>query len=129
MSNKISVNVGIGTTNPQGKLDVNGTIFQRGASLHADYVFETDYNLESIAAHSEFMWKEKHLKAIPKARADENGFEIVEVGSHRKGIVEELEKAHIYIDQLHKQIKVISEREERMEKRLAKIEALLNVMQ
>ncbi|MGR3178785.1 MAG: hypothetical protein ACUZ8E_12085 [Candidatus Anammoxibacter sp.] len=90
--------------------------------MHADYVFETDYNLESIAAHSEFMWKEKHLKAIPKARADENGMEIVEVGSHRKGMVEELEKAHIYIEQLHEQNKA-------MELRLAKVEALLSTKQ
>jgi prefoldin subunit 5 len=35
---------------------------------------------------------------------DENGREIVEVGSHRRGIVEELEKAHIYIEQLNDQI-------------------------
>ena len=34
----------------------------------------------------------------------ENGDEIVEVGAHRKGIVEELEKAHIYISQLEKRI-------------------------
>ncbi len=115
-------NVGIGTTNPQGKLDVNGTIFQRGSSLHADYVFADDYKLESIESHSEFMWKEKHLKAIPGAKADENGLEVVEVGSHRKGIVEELEKAHIYIEQLNKQNKAL-------ESRLAKVEALLNVRQ
>jgi hypothetical protein len=34
--------VGIGTNNPQGTLDVNGAIYQRGV-LHADYVFEPDY--------------------------------------------------------------------------------------
>ena len=109
-------NVGIGTSTPQGKLDVNGTIYQRGSSLHADFVFENDYELESIEEHSEFMWKNKHLKAIPKATVDENGNEYVEVGSHRKGIVEELEKAHIYISQLEKSVKSLIKRIERMEK-------------
>lgn len=101
-------NVGIGpgfgffAGTPQGQLDVNGSIFQRGGLLHADYVFEPDYQLESIEEHSDFMWNNKHLKAIPKAKMDENGREIVEVGSHRRGIVEELEKAHIYLHTLVK---------------------------
>ena len=40
-----------------------------------------------------------------KAEVDENGREIIRIGSHRKGIVEELEKAHIYIEQLNIKIK------------------------
>ena len=48
-------NVGIGTVGPAGKLDVNGPIFQRGGQLHADYVFESDYDLESIREHADFM--------------------------------------------------------------------------
>jgi hypothetical protein len=111
-------NVGIGTTNPKGKLDVNGAIYQRGKVLHADYVFDNDYKLESIAEHSNFMWENKHLKAIPKAEVDEDGQEIVEVGAHQKGIVEELEKAHIYIEQLNTKNK-------ELEDRIAKLEALL----
>ena len=107
--------IGIGTTNPQGKLDVNGSIYQSGGVLHADYVFEDNYELESITEHSEFMWKNKHLKAIPKAAVDENGNEYVEVGSHRKGIVEELEKAHIYISQLEESIKELIKRIEKLE--------------
>ena len=55
------------------------------------------------------MWANKHLKAIPKATVDKNGREIVEVGSHQRGIVEELEKAHIYIDQLNNKIKILEE--------------------
>lgn len=98
--------VGIGTIIPAGKLDVNGSIVQRGEELHADYVFEPSYDLESIADHSEFMWKNKHLMAIPKATKDNFGNDIVEVGVHRKGIVEELEKAHIYIDQLNNRLKI-----------------------
>ena len=105
-------NIGIGTSSPKGKLDVNGAIFQRGSQLHADYVFEPTYRLETIDEHAKYMWEHKHLRAIPKARIDESGMEIVEVGAHRKGIVEELEKAHIYIEQL--------------EVRLSKLENLLN---
>jgi hypothetical protein len=104
MTIKEDGNVGIGTTSPNGKLDVNGSIYQRGGELYSDYVFEDDYELETIADHTEYMWREKHLPAIPKAKVDEEGREIVEVGSHRRGIVEELEKAHIYISQLEKRI-------------------------
>ena len=90
--------------------------------MHADYVFENDYDLESIMEHANFMWKNKHLAAIPKAKTDETGQEIVEVGSHRKGIVEELEKAHIYIEQLSKQNKALEERLARLEARFSEVQ-------
>ncbi len=87
--------------------------------MYADYVFEPGYELESIDEHSQFMWLNRHLKAIPKATADANGREMLELGAHRKGIVEELEKAHIYIDQLHKENKEIK-------KQLAEIMEILS---
>ncbi|MGA1826458.1 MAG: dockerin type I repeat-containing protein [bacterium] len=117
----VNGNVGIGTMSPAGKLDVNGSIYQRGSQLHADYVFESEYTLETIDEHAKFMWAHKHLKAIPKATVDENGIEIVEVGAHRKGIVEELEKAHIYIDQLHEQNKTLHARISALEKAIGQL--------
>ena len=75
--------------------------------------------MESIEDHAEFMWSNKHLKAVPKAKVDENDMEIVEVGAHRRGIVEELEKAHIYIEQLHQRLKA-------MEEKLAVLEVAAN---
>jgi len=65
------------------------------------------------------MWENKHLKAIPKAEVDDDGQEVVEVGAHQKGIVEELEKAHIYIEQLNA-------KNSKLEDRITKLEALLN---
>ena len=107
-------NFGIGTTNPLGRLDVNGTIFQRGISLHADYVFKPGYKLESIDEHAKYMWQEKHLKAVPKGKKDGQGQDIVEIGAMNKGVLEELEKAHVYIQQLNDRIKLL-------EKKLSKI--------
>ena len=113
-SDKVTVqqngNVGIGTTSPQGLLDVNGTIFQRGASLHADYVFEPSYELESIEDHSQYMWANKHLQAVPVAAKDDKGQDIVNWGERNRGVLEELEKAHVYIQQLDKRVKELEEK-------------------
>jgi hypothetical protein len=59
--------------------------------VKADYVFEDDYNLMSIDEHSRAMWSEGKLPGV-KA----NG---------TLGILEELEVAHIYIEQLEAKIK------------------------
>lgn len=111
-------NVGIGTSTPQGKLDVNGSIFQRGGQLHADYVFDPSYELESIEEHAAFMWRTGHLKAIPTGALDEDGRQVVEIGAQQRGLLEELEKAHIYISSLNERLK-------HQEAALAKLKAML----
>jgi hypothetical protein len=88
----------------------DGAILHKKEIVHADYVFEPSYQLESLEEHAEFMWKNKHLKAIPRAEVDGSRQEVVELGMCRRGIVEELEKAHIYIEQLHRRIRGLEER-------------------
>lgn len=83
----------------------NGAILQRGSQIHADYVFEADYQLESIEEHTAHMMEEKHLSAVPKPQIDENGNEVVEVNSLMRGLLEELEKAHLYIARLSEVVK------------------------
>ncbi|HSB12727.1 MAG TPA: hypothetical protein VLM38_24775 [Blastocatellia bacterium] len=128
-----SGNVGIGTTTPGGKLDVNGTIFQRGLLLHADYVFEPTYNLESIEEHAAFMWDNKHLPALGSRTVDQEGREVVEIGARMRGLLEELEKAHIYIANLNDKVAQKDEQMAKLERqnaelaeRLSRIEALLS---
>lgn len=126
-------NTGIGTTTPGGKLDVNGSIFQRGAVLHADYVFEPAYTIESIEEHSDFMWNNKHLPAVAGKTVDEHGQEVVEIGARMRGLLEELEKAHIYISTLNdrigerdSQLAKLEQRNSDLAERLARIEAMLS---
>jgi len=118
-------NTGIGTMSPQGTLDVNGSIYQRGSALHADYVFENEFKLESIEDHSRYMWKNKHLSAVPKAIKDDNGNEVVEWGARSRGILEELEKAHVYIDQLNSTMK---EQQKQIENQQQKIDELTDLV-
>jgi hypothetical protein len=122
--------VGIGNYNPTAALDVSGAInfsgslLQNGEVLFSDFVFENNYQLETIEEHADFMWKNKHLPAILSAK------EIKEAGSYdvierREQILEELEKAHIYIDQLNNKIKNLSVKNKELEEKLDEIINLL----
>jgi len=106
---------------PNVTVDIQGMVIVDGTTVHADYVFGPDYELESIAEHAAFMWENKHLPALPKA--PEGGKGRVDVISHQMGILEELEKAHIYIDQLHDTLKAQQAAIEELTSRLEQMEA------
>jgi hypothetical protein len=93
------------TGTPVFTIQNNGRILHRGTQIHADYVFEPDYELESIEDHTAFMAKEKHLSAVPRPERDEHGNEVIEYGSLMRGLLEELEKAHLYIAKLSDVVK------------------------
>jgi hypothetical protein len=91
-------------------VDINGHLVVNGSDITPDYVFEPTYALESIEEHADMMWKNKHLPALPGADTNvENGVNVV---SHQFGVLEELEKAHIYIDQLHQRLKAMENEQE-----------------
>jgi hypothetical protein len=63
-------NVGIGTTNPQYKLDVNGTVRVQEIKVEtewADFVFNDDYHLKPLSEVNTFIKKNNHLPEIPSA--------------------------------------------------------------
>jgi len=51
------------------------------------------------------MRTERHLRGVPKGEKDERGNDIVEYGSLFRGLLEELEKAHIYIADINGVVK------------------------
>ena len=133
-------NVGIGTTVASYPLEVMGDINcvgqlrESGSTTISDFVFKDEYNLPSIEEHADFMWKQKHLPRV--AGEDEIKGKSYSISERREQVLEELEIAHIYIEQLHKQNRALEERlssvgeqNRELEKRLTKLEVMFNVGQ
>ena len=83
------------------QVTINGDLIATSTSTTPDYVFEPDFELETIDEHAAFMWREKHLPAVPAARVDAEGKGVVNLVARSQGMLEELEKGHIYVEQLH----------------------------
>jgi hypothetical protein len=99
-------NVGIGCTNPQVKLAVNGTIkateLQITTTPCSDFVFEKGYNLMDLNILEKFVTNNKHLPDVPSAKEfEENGYSVGEMDDILLRKVEELT---LYIIQQQKEI-------------------------
>lgn len=91
-------------------VDINGKLVINGTNVTPDYVFDPDYQLESIEEHGRQMWQKGHLPALAGASVNEE--EGVDVVQHQFGVLEELEKAHIYIEQLHNRLAAMEEEQQ-----------------
>lgn len=80
---------------------INGYDFCNTSNV-PDYVFHNTYNLESIEDHSNYMFNKKHLPALKSARYIKNSNDL-----KKEDILEELEKAHIYIHQMNERLKML----------------------
>ncbi len=132
-------NVGIGTANPAlgekvqiignttigapppavpVNLSVWGQILRNGTVL-PDFVFQPDYKLPSIEQHAAEMWAHKHLPAI--APSQEKGTEprLRSLDDDFAGLLQELEYAHRYIEQLNIQL-------QSQQQRIATLEETVN---
>ena len=112
-----------------GELTVSGGYFVNATELSVpDYVFESSYDLKSIEEQAEYMFSNKHLPSVKAAPPSEGQLDLV---SQQLGMLEELEKAHIYISYLHERMKVIEQDKAQemslLEERLAKLEGKVAV--
>lgn len=84
-----------------GDLTIAGEITTSGScSGGCDLVFEDDYDLPTISEHASLMWQNKHLPAVgPTAEKGP-----MNLSKKVGGMLNELEKAHIYIEQLHQRL-------------------------
>jgi len=110
-------NVGIGTTNPgtfrlyvdgnmyvTGPLQVDGDITKGAGSPYAypDYVFESGYDLLSLAGLKNFIAKNKHLPNMPSSQVVKK--EGVKIFEQNRLLLEKLEEAYLYIINLEERI-------------------------
>jgi hypothetical protein len=107
-------NIGIGTLNPQNKLDVNGIIRATEIKVEtgwADFVFNEGYQLPTLNEVKQHIDKNKHLPGIPTEKeVKENG---VNVGEMQSKLLQKIEELTLYLiqqeDKLQKQETVIEE--------------------
>lgn len=85
-------------------LVIEGATCQTSAGgMACDAVFDADYDLESIEQHAASMWENRHLPAVgPTPEGKPISFNVHE---RYFGVLNELEKAHIYIEQLNENAK------------------------
>lgn len=106
--------VGIGTTNPQSLLAVNGEITAKKVRITqagwADFVFEPDYRLPAIREVSDYIKKHRHLPGIPSlAEVGKDGFD---VGVMNQKLLQKVEELTLYIIQLKAEIEELRENQE-----------------
>jgi hypothetical protein len=103
-------NIGIGTINPQYKLDVRGEAHfckvRVSTQGFCDYVFDDQYQLMSLDELSEFIKTNKHLPNIPSEAEvmKEGNFDL---GEMNKILLEKIEELTLYILQQEERIKAL----------------------
>lgn len=89
-------NIGIGTTTPDARLAVKGTIHAQEVKVDLnvpgpDYVFEPTYNLKPLAEVETYIKENKHLPEVPSAKEmKKNGVQLGEMNVLLLKKVEEL---------------------------------------
>lgn len=110
-------NVGIGTANPQNKLSVNGTVQAKEVIVNAgwsDYVFNSDYKLQSLAEVAQFIQQNHHLPNIPsEADVSDNG---IHVGDIESKLLAKIEELTLHVIQLSQQNDQLAKRMATLEK-------------
>ncbi len=107
-------NVGIGTTTPGNKLEVNGKVRSKEVIVEAtgwpDYVFEADYDLPTLAEIEAFIKANKHLPDVPSAeQVEEQGQHIGEI---QKQLLKKMEEMTLYMIELKKENELLKKEKE-----------------
>ncbi|MDR2948278.1 MAG: shufflon system plasmid conjugative transfer pilus tip adhesin PilV [Prevotella sp.] len=98
-------NIGIGVTNPQSKLEVNGTVRAKEVKLEAtgwaDFVFDKSYDLPKLSEVEKHINERQHLPGIPSEKEVlENGVNVVDMQAK---LLQKIEELTLYVIDLKKE--------------------------
>ncbi|MEX6688850.1 hypothetical protein QTN47_15185 [Danxiaibacter flavus] len=116
-------NFGVGTINPQFKLDVCGTIRAKEVLVETgwcDYVFDKDYILKPLDEVKDFIEENKHLPDVPSATdVAANGVRVAEMDSI---MIKKIEELTLYVIQQNKQIKDQNKQIQELEQKIVSMQ-------
>ncbi len=98
-------NVGIGQSNPNNKLDVNGTIHSKEIKVDmtdwSDFVFKKEYNLPTLEEVEKHIAEKGHLENIPSEKEVlENG---INLGEMNAKLLQKIEEMTLYMIEMKKE--------------------------
>jgi hypothetical protein len=116
-------NVGIGTSSPDHKLDVNGAVRAKEFFVEtgwADFVFQDDYELPSLGEVKTHIEEHGHLPGVPSsAEVQKNG---LEMGQAQTLMMQKIEELTLYVLQLSDENAALKENSTELQSRLRDLE-------
>ena len=105
-----------------GNLTISGALtVGPGGCSGCDLVFSPGYQIESIEDHAAYMWQNRHLPGVGPTPEDEP----MNLSQKTGGILNELEKAHIYITHLHADKQSLEIQQSELRAELSELKALV----
>jgi len=112
-------NVGIGTTNPQNKLDVNGTIHSKEVKVDmtgwSDFVFKKEYDLPTLQEVEKHIAEKGHLENIPSE--EEVLKKGINLGEMNAKLLQKIEELTLYVIEIKRENADLKKRVEKIEKK------------
>lgn len=115
---KMCGRVGIGVSDPQQKLEVDGTIRAKGVILEAtewsDFVFAEDYKLPILSEVENHIKEHKHLPDLPSEKqVFEEGINVIEMQAK---LLQKIEELTLYVIDQQKEINGLKQELKKLKK-------------